>query len=230
MAYSIKIKFLGSVSTTFKSAVESAAKRWSKVIIGDLTQSRVTRDGDPFKGETIKNLAIAAKIKSIDRAGGILARAEPLSIRSDTNLPVTGIMEFDSQDIGDMERSGTLERVIMHEMGHVIGIGTLWEDLGLVKGLGAFNPVFIGKQAKQEYSNLKNSRRLLDIPVENIGGRGRFGRHWREKEFNGELMTGKGGSKSFLNNKAPLSRMTIASLADMGYMVDLNAADPYKLP
>ena len=28
----------------------------------------------------------------------------------------------------------------------------------------------------------------------------------------------------------PLSRMTIASLQDLGYVVDLNAAEPYSLP
>jgi hypothetical protein len=29
---------------------------------------------------------------------------------------------------------------------------------------------------------------------------------------------------------SPLSRLTIAALADMGYEVDLDAADPYRLP
>jgi hypothetical protein len=28
----------------------------------------------------------------------------------------------------------------------------------------------------------------------------------------------------------PLSRMTVASLADIGYQVDLDAAEPYQLP
>ena len=27
-----------------------------------------------------------------------------------------------------------------------------------------------------------------------------------------------------------MSRMTVAGLADLGYVVDLNAAEPYKLP
>jgi hypothetical protein len=43
--------------------------------------------------------------------------------------------------------------------------------------------------------------------------------------FNNELMTG------FIDQGAnPLSRVTIASFGDLGYQVDLSAADPYTLP
>lgn len=33
-----------------------------------------------------------------------------------------------------------------------------------------------------------------------------------------------------LDGKTPLSRLTIASLHDLGYEADLNRADPYALP
>jgi hypothetical protein len=43
--------------------------------------------------------------------------------------------------------------------------------------------------------------------------------------FGNELMTG------FLSGTTqPLSRMTVASLADLGYKVDFSAADPFALP
>jgi hypothetical protein len=49
--------------------------------------------------------------------------------------------------------------------------------------------------------------------------------HWREETFFNELMTGFLGSPP-----SPLSRLTVASLADLGYGVDFGAADPYSLP
>ena len=63
------------------------------------------------------------------------------------------------------------------------------------------------------------------VPVENSGGAGTRDSHWRETVLLRELMTG------FLNRNVtnPLSRLTIGSLQDLGYTVNLNAADPYSL-
>ncbi len=63
------------------------------------------------------------------------------------------------------------------------------------------------------------------VPVANRGGPGTRDGHWRESIFGNELMTGFVGPGRDL----PLSTVTIASLADLGYQVDLNAADPYRL-
>lgn len=45
-------------------------------------------------------------------------------------LPATGVMQFDSADAASMDASGSLDDVILHEMGHVIGIGQLWSTAG----------------------------------------------------------------------------------------------------
>jgi hypothetical protein len=50
--------------------------------------------------------------------------------------------------------------------------------------------------------------------------------HWDEYSFGGELMTpavGPGGVQ-------PMSLLTVASMADMGYAVNRGAADPYVMP
>ena len=36
-------------------------------------------------------------------------------------------MSFDTADLAQMAADGTLVDVITHEMGHVIGIGTIWD-------------------------------------------------------------------------------------------------------
>ena len=62
------------------------------------------------------------------------------------------------------------------------------------------------------------------VPVEDLGGYGTADAHWRESVFDNELMTG------YINyGPNPLSVVTIASLADLGYSVDMNQADPYSI-
>ena len=62
------------------------------------------------------------------------------------------------------------------------------------------------------------------VPVEDTGGSGTADLHWRESVLDTELMTGFIGA-----GQSPLSIVTLASLADQGYAVDLASADPYSL-
>jgi len=63
------------------------------------------------------------------------------------------------------------------------------------------------------------------VPVENTGASGTTDGHWRETVFRNELMSG------FIAAPGnPLSRLTAASLGDLGYQVDMGAAEAYVLP
>jgi hypothetical protein len=204
-----------------KKAFKKAANRWSRVIVGDLPSVLVG-------GEVIDDLLIEAQGVAIDGPGNILGQAGPTNLRPrsagvNAYLPAKGIMSFDSDDLDAMEADGTLLDVITHEMGHVIGIGTIWERKRLLKGAGGQNPTFTGTHAKREYGVLKG-RGPLAVPVENRGGAGTRDGHWRETVFRGELMSG------FVDSHNPMSRVTVASLKDMGYVVDLTKAEPYSLP
>ena len=107
---------------------------------------------------------------------------------------------------------------------HVIGIGTVWTHKTLLSGANGNNPKFTGTNAKKEYGILKGTGPTA-VPVENIGGPGTKNSHWRESLFKNELMSGFIAAP---NN--PLSRMTAASLKDLGYVVNMSAAEAYALP
>jgi hypothetical protein len=64
------------------------------------------------------------------------------------------------------------------------------------------------------------------VPVEGNGGDGTADSHWRESVLANELMTGFLGPGTV----NPLSRITVASMADLGYTVNIAAADPYAQP
>jgi hypothetical protein len=221
--FRIAVRFLGGLSARQRAAFRSAADRWTRIIVGDLPRVRVD-------GEFIDDLLILAQGSDIDGRGGVLGQAGPTHIRppgraASALVPVKGIMAFDTADLAQMESDGTLNDVITHEMGHVLGIGTIWDLKGLLKGATGSNPTFAGPGAIGEYQTLRGGGRRRRVPVENTGGPGTRNGHWRETVFRNELMSG------FIAEAGnPLSRMTAASLGDLGYQVDIDAAEPYALP
>ncbi len=77
----------------------------------------------------------------------------------------------------------------------------------------------------REWGNLSGAGRPMPVPVANTGGPGTREGHWRESVFGNELMTG------FLDGGInPLSRVTVGALEDMGYEVNYDAADEFRLP
>ena len=99
------------------------------------------------------------------------------------------------------------------------GIGWLWEAQG-VTGSDNENCPYLGNRANAEYEGISG---CAVVPTElgrNSGGRCR---HWAEECLGDELMT-----ISLDNGRLnPLSRITIASLEDLGYEVDYSTADAY---
>jgi hypothetical protein len=220
--FTIEVRFLGGLNQKQKDAFKKAADRWTKIIVGDLPSVQVD-------GEIIDDLLILAQGVAIDGAGKILGQAGPTRLRPASAgaaafLPAKGIMSFDTADLAKMETNGTLVDVITHEMGHVLGIGTVWTHKSLLKGAGSQNPRFVGKRAMAEFGKLRAGKPAA-VPVENTGGPGTSDSHWRDSLFKTELMTG------FVAGAGnPISAMTVGSLQDLGYVVDVTAAEPYTLP
>ncbi len=215
-SFDITLRTTG-LTTSQLATFRQAAARWSQAIVGDLPNAT-------YNGVAVDDLLIDASASPIDGPGGVLGQAGPDVIRSGSSLPIHGTMQFDSADLASLEASGQLFSTVLHEMGHVLGIGTIWETRGLLTGAGTSNPRFVGVQATAAYNQLFG-RNETGVPVENSGGPGTADGHWRESVFNSEVMTG------YLNpGTNPLSRMTIASLGDLGYRVNLDAADAYAPP
>ncbi len=204
-AFNIDVVYSGDPS--YQSYFDQAKAVWEQVITGDLANVGGTDD-----------LRIAASVTNIDGAGGILGQASPDSVRSGSNLPYQGHMQFDSADLATMVQNGTLLKIITHEMGHVLGIGSLWSTFGLNATVGRYT----GTNALNMYRTMAGGNpNATYVPLETVGGAGTVNVHWSEAVFDTELMTGYAES----NHNMPLSKLSIAALADLGYQVDYNAAD-----
>ena len=194
------------------------------VLVGELDHASVFdlhQALDAIEEAGARCVLIDARDTAIDGPGQVLGQAGALLVRSGPWLPYYGIMQFDTADLEVLAGQGRLHDVILHEMGHVLGLGPSWLLTGRVVD-PLTDPRYNGPAGVAAYQELGGSG---NVPLENDGELGTVLSHWRESVFGDELMTGYLGF-----SPTALSRLTVAALADQGYGVDLGAADPYVLP
>jgi hypothetical protein len=232
-ALNIEVRFLTSATAAQADAFTSAEQRWETLVVGDLEDVLVNEapgvcgGGTPAINEALDDLIIFAMLEPIDGPGAILGQAGPCLVRENF-LPAVGVMFFDSEDLDFIQSEGLLEDLILHEMGHVLGFGTLWPFQGLLANPaanGGTDPHFTGAQAIAAFNSAGGAGYTgAKVPVEDTGGEGTVDSHWRESVFDNELMTG------FINvGNNRLSAISVASLADQGFQVDVAEADPYSV-
>jgi len=230
--YSLVIRFLdtaptGATRTSFESAFtivrETITAPLNPVgIPGSFTD--LEDCGPPYAGqpaiepETIEGIVVYVLVEPIDGTGGVLGSAGPCLVRSDAqnNLTALGVMRFDEADVASLQTSGRLTTVVLHELLHVLGFGTIWEDNALINGLGTADARFLGPRARTACadSHAGGANCATNVPAHSADGAGSAYAHWRESLFTNELMT------PFLTAGAtPFSLMTVESLGDLGYTV-----------
>ena len=241
-SFNIVVRFFGPPMTVAQQQLFfNAAGRISGIVTGDIVdanaqnidlQSFCNVSGQPPLNEIVDDVIVYASIEPIDGPGKILAQAGPCLNRSvqpgqpTPGLPAVGVMNFDSADLQQLSGSGSLQEVITHEMMHVLGFGVIWDGRGLLSGKGTPDPRFTGPLARAGCVAVSGTVTCANsVPLENTGGSGTAESHWRELNFDNELMTG------FIDQSPnPLSAMTIGQFADLGYTVNNADSDSYTIP
>lgn len=258
--YQISVRRFGpAFPPQAQAAFDSAVAKWQRIIYRPLNPVSLKvppsacLPGTPADTEVTTGLVIYAAVDSIDGPGKVLGEAGPCYLRGDsTNLSAYGVMKFDSADVRSLINEGTLNAVILHEMGHVLGFGTLWGPpvAGLIQANCLQLETTLPGGVQDTYFSCPKAQAAFDsvggtsytgggsspprgniVPVENCGtspyipqtcGAGTVDSHWREVVMTNELMTG------FLNTGSnPLSIVSVAAQEDLGYVVNYAAADPY---
>jgi Leishmanolysin/Bacterial Ig-like domain (group 2) len=239
-AFNIEVRFLGSITPTQQQAFAEAEARWEGLVTGDLPNVQLVAEpadcglDSPAINEVVDDLIILVTLEDIDGPGKVVGSAGPCFIRFSNDLPVLGAMQFDTADLESVEAAGLLSQAILHEMGHVLGFGSLWAIKGFLadpsltpqgEPIEGADPHFTGPGAIAAFDQIGGSAYSgAKVPVADTGGVGTADGHWRESVFDNELMTG-----NIDLGQNPLSRVTVASLGDMGFVVNENAADNFSL-
>ncbi len=227
--FDIRLRFITPPSDANRRIFRAAAARWQEIIVKDVPSisgqipANLCGDfGTPVFNGTIDDILIDVVLQPIDGPGNILGAAGPCAIRFADDLPAYGLMFFDTEDLDFIASLDLLDEVVIHEMGHVLGIGTMWDfNRSLVLGAGSRKPRFTGPVAIRQWHNLGGKG---PVPIEGDFGPGTAGSHWDEDTFDNELMTG------FLNlGENPLSNVSAGSMKDIGYGARLQG-DRYELP
>jgi hypothetical protein len=234
-AYRIELRYSSDFPARFKPAFEAAAQRWQSIITADVPDIGATIDPADcgVSGQTslggVDDLVIYAGIIAFDQNNpNLLGQAGPCYFRKTSFLTIVGTMAFVDNKMDGLLTANQLTDTVTHEMGHVLGIGTHWNNVpNIATGLGdstqcGTSPEFIGVNAVREYRALGGTG---NITIENQGGPGTCDGHWKESIFGAELMTG------VLNDGVPnpLSRITLGSMQDLGYSVDLSKSNAYSI-
>ena len=216
--FDIELVFLDDFTESQQQVLDYVARRWMAVIVEDLQEFEFsggwtgTCAGQSFQiapGERIDDLRVY--VGTIDPNVGILGHGGPLLLREETHLPVLGCMAFDLSH-------ANLLITGLHEIGHVLGFASeVWNEFGFFQNPPNGDTHFSGP--------------LTIAAFDDAGGRDYTGAkvplhtgesHWRIPDLEGELMAPYGGGT--------LSAITVQSLADLGYGVDVTQADAYALP
>jgi len=230
--FNVRLRFLSDFEPDERETIREALAPWEDAITGDLRPFFPPSDAAAsclLQERGIDDLAVAVQKEDIDGPGGALAQAGPCLVRSVATgvftTSASGVVTIDEADLDNPR----LKDIVTHEVGHALGIG-----IGPIQGWGnntndleTLDPFHAGDNTTEAFDALESEAYLSEgVPLENTGGQGTAGAHWREANFDAELMTG------FINpdSELPLSRVTLASLEDIGYEVDRSAADPFELP
>ena len=237
----------GTPARRVQLAFDSAVTRWERIIAQDIPNHRLSSNGRDllerlYPGTTspqvVDDLIIYVEVVEIDGPGGTLGQAGRLVWRLHSSLPIASFIELDRDDLSRLS-TNELEALILHELGHTLGFGLgPWIDRNLLKNpsldmnddpiVPAPDTHFSGANAIAAFNAAGGSSYTgAKVPVENeSGGSASQDSHWRESVMQSELMTPRIGEAV----THPLSAITIQSLADIGYTVDVTQADAYTLP
>lgn len=238
--FRVEVRFLGTVPAAVQNAANLAATRIGQVITGDIPNQPANVNlngcapGAGIVNETVDDIVVYIRRDTLDGPGNVLAQAGPCTpLRAASPFhPFYGTMLVDSADIASMAANGTLNNVILHELFHTVGIGTMWAPspnapqlTNRIQFVTPSDPVFTGADARAAYV-ASSGDAPTGVPVESGGGAGTAGQHWRETTLATELMTGYADP----GVPNPLSIISIASLRDLGYTATDAAADPFTVP
>ena len=168
----------------------------------------------------------------------VLGGASVVNVRTVNSkiIPYEGRVYINStnwnQLVDDVKNNGetTAYRTIVHEIGHLLGLGTVWTANNLVED----DFWYVGENGLREYRNRFGDQTFEAIPLEDDGGPGSAQGHFEEGTQHGISMDNRYKNGKFYpgldrdlmsafaetdDGPEPLGKVTLGMLQDLGYSV-----------
>ncbi|NJR50120.1 MAG: hypothetical protein HC780_11670 [Leptolyngbyaceae cyanobacterium CSU_1_3] len=219
---------LSALTQAARDAIASAAEFWESLIISRSAITRSNRLDLVIRGESLTTANGSPDT-------GTLALSGPQFDLDGPNLVISGgISTINLRRLAEFNANpGYLRDIMVHELGHILGLGTLWEPVRFANSGGTIFEV--GKTlidrttttyrantyAGWVYGELLKTFTQMAIPIE-----AQIFAHWDEGRFDTELMTPFAETPGV---SVPTSQLTLAALRDLGWNVNMGAAQAYAL-
>jgi Tol biopolymer transport system component len=209
--FDIDLVFDDSIPEVIRAGVRAAADRWMDIVIGDLPDVGGIDD-------------VEILVNSAELADAVLAVAGPDQFRSGEagNLPYHGVLTFDLASLNSP--TDRAMDIAIHEIAHVLGFGTMWEQLKLTEVIGGV-PVYTGQAAVAMFK-LAAGNGASAVLIEPDADNQQEGAHWasswaiagHEYEVMSPVLDNTLGLRH-------LSPVTVGAIQDLGYRVNYGQAD-----
>ena len=230
--FQFEIALLDQGARELRARILAQADRWARIVDGSDLENIEWEPGSvscgrlryDYQNDVLDDVLVM--ISAQDYRDGAGVRSVVCGYRESSKLPMIGSILLDVEGVS----RGQVDDLILHAFGHMLGFGMSWKKLDMLRNSSSETPGadthFTGERAIAAfvaaggayYSGPK-------VPAENDPTFGSVDKHWRESVFGEELMT-PGMREGYAH---PLSAITIQSLADIGYTIDVEEADAYTL-
>jgi hypothetical protein len=222
-----------------RNAIEAAALFWERAI-PYRTNERLLLNGA---------LPVTIILEDFNLRDGkpdelTLASAKPIVVSSGSRLRLqAGQVTMNSRRLGSLSLEDTTA-LLIHELAHVLGLGTLWEPLNFRANDGSIVPIgtrpnggsLIDRTSQQYMADsyagwvygelLAQAGRSETVVATAVPIDAQFS-HWAEDIFQSESLTPVAPNSGQF---APVSQLTLAALKDLGWAVNFGVAQDYSLP
>jgi hypothetical protein len=232
LRFDLQVNFgpgLEGLTAPARQAILDAAQYWEDVI---LYRSDIT---------TTNRLAIDLKGVNLNLTDNspdtiTFAYAQPKLVFEAGKVKInSGSSTLNTRRLAELNANPTyLKGVMIHEFAHVLGFGGLWQTVNYTAPNGVVSKVgnnFVdlptatyqaNSYAGWVYGGLTGQRTPAAIPLDRLSLS-----HWDEGVFDTEMMT---PISELLGVATPVSALTLAALRDLGWQVNMGAAEAYVLP
>lgn len=211
-----------------RNALNKAADVWNSIFCLDSSVVNFVKQNSPsWEGITLDNFNITFSNDNWLASCGPQSVADILDADNVKYNTINFVLNVNSRYINTVNDLDW-KWIFVHELGHALGIGTLWNRTNNFWLKQSYYPL-----TGNAYNNLINDTRLL-IPIEDAGGAGTQGGHWEDNSRNPtypnsngfaypgipmDIMVGAIVLNQSENTRiASLTQVTINNIIDIGYI------------